>query len=43
MAQITGGKGGGKSDFALAGAKDLTKLDEALAAAETIVANMMKK
>ncbi|HIR46822.1 MAG TPA: alanine--tRNA ligase [Candidatus Caccousia avicola] len=43
VAQITGGNGGGKPDFAMAGAKDLTKLDEALAAAETIVADMMKK
>ncbi len=32
VAQITGGNGGGKPDFAMAGAKDQTKLDEALAA-----------
>ena len=41
VAQVTGGNGGGKPDFAMAGAKDLTKLDEALAAAEGIVAEMM--
>ena len=39
----SGGNGGGKPDFAMAGAKNLTKLDEALAATETIVADMMKK
>ena len=41
VAQVTGGNGGGKPDFAMAGAKDLTKLDEALAASEGIVAEMM--
>ena len=41
VAQVTGGNGGGKPDFAMAGAKDLTKLDEALAAAEGFVADMM--
>ena len=30
MAQLTGGNGGGRPDFAMAGAKDQTKLDEAL-------------
>ena len=30
VAQITGGKGGGRADSAMAGAKDLTKIDEAL-------------
>ncbi len=37
VAQITGGNGGGKSDFAMAGVKDQTKIDEALAAVEQIL------
>ena len=37
IAAIAGGKGGGKPDFAMAGLKDETKIDEALAAAGTIV------
>ena len=41
VAKVAGGNGGGKPDFAMAGAKDLTKLDEALAAAEGIVAEMV--
>ncbi len=41
-AQIAGGNGGGKPDSAMAGAKDLSKLDEALAAVEKIVADMTK-
>ncbi|WP_195985049.1 alanine--tRNA ligase [Clostridium sp. D33t1_170424_F3] len=41
VAKVAGGNGGGKPDFAMAGAKDLTKLDEALAAAEEIVAGMV--
>ncbi|WP_050697694.1 alanine--tRNA ligase [Anaeromassilibacillus senegalensis] len=43
VAKVAGGNGGGKPDFAMAGAKDLTKLDEALAAAEGIVAEMVAK
>ncbi len=38
VAQLTGGNGGGKPDMAMAGAKDLTKIDEALAAVHGIVA-----
>ena len=37
IAAIAGGKGGGKLDFAMAGLKDETKIDEALAAVGTIV------
>ena len=37
IAAITGGKGGGKPDFAMAGLKDETKIDEALAAVSAIV------
>lgn len=40
-AQIAGGNGGGRPDSAMAGAKDLTKLDSALAEVENIVANML--
>ena len=42
VAQVTGGNGGGKPDNAMAGAKDLSKLDEALAKAEEIVADFVK-
>ena len=41
VAKIAGGNGGGKADSAMAGAKDLTMLDEALAAVEGIVAEML--
>ena len=37
LAAIAGGKGGGKPDFAMAGLKDETKIDEALAAVGAIV------
>ena len=42
VAQVTGGNGGGKPDNAMAGAKDLSKLEEALAKAEEIVAAFVK-
>ena len=42
VAQITGGNGGGKPDAAMAGAKDLSKLDEALGKAKDIVKGMLK-
>ena len=41
VAQIAGGNGGGKPDSAMAGARDLNMLDEALAAVESIVAQMV--
>ena len=37
VAQITGGNGGGKPDFAMAGIKDQSKIDEALAAVANIL------
>ncbi len=43
VAQITGGNGGGKPDFAMAGARDLTKIDEALGAVEGLVAEFLQK
>ncbi len=42
VAQLAGGNGGGRADSAMAGAKDLNKLEEALQAVEKIVANMIK-
>lgn len=40
-AQLTGGNGGGKPDFAMAGAKDITKIDEALHAVPSIIAQQL--
>jgi len=37
LAQITGGNGGGRPDFAQAGGKDASKIDEALAKARELV------
>jgi alanyl-tRNA synthetase len=42
VAKIAGGGGGGKPDFATAGGKDVSKADEALAAAEGVLATMVK-
>ncbi len=41
-AALTGGKGGGRPDSAMAGAKDCSKVAEALAAAESILSGMIK-
>jgi len=41
VAAVTGGKGGGKPDFAMAGAKDADKVDEALAKAPEIVKTIL--
>ncbi len=41
-AKIAGGSGGGKPDSAMAGAKDTSKVDEALAAVDSIVSAMLK-
>ena len=42
VAKITGGNGGGKPDSAMAGGKDASKIDEALASVVEIVANLKK-
>ncbi len=42
VAMITGGNGGGKPDFAMAGVKDLTKIDEAISAVSSIVEEALK-
>ena len=41
-AAVTGGKGGGKPDGAMAGAGDITKIDEALSKFESIVSEIIK-
>ena len=42
VAAVTGGKGGGKPDGAMAGAGDITKIDEALAKFESVVSGLVK-
>jgi alanyl-tRNA synthetase len=42
LARIAGGGGGGRPDFATAGGRDVTKLAEALAAAEAFVQGQLK-
>ncbi|MBQ8334059.1 MAG: alanine--tRNA ligase, partial [Clostridia bacterium] len=42
VSAVTGGKGGGRPDSATSGGKDLAKVAEALAAAESILAGMLK-
>ena len=42
IAAVTGGKGGGKPDGAMAGAGDITKIDEALAQLESVVSRIIK-
>lgn len=37
VSAVAGGNGGGKPDFAMAGAKDVTKVDEAIVAAKQII------
>lgn len=41
-AQLAGGSGGGRPDSAMAGAKDLSKLDNAISAVKSIVEGLMK-
>lgn len=42
VAQVAGGNGGGKADMAMAGAKDVTKVDEALLTVRKTVLDMVK-
>ena len=42
VAKIANGGGGGRPDSAMAGAKDITKIDEALSKAEKIVKSLIK-
>lgn len=42
VAQKAGGNGGGKPDFAMAGAKDIEKVDEAVSAVVDIVKSLIK-
>ena len=42
VAKIANGGGGGRPDSAMAGAKDITKIDEALSKAEEIVKSLIK-
>ena len=41
VAAVTGGSGGGKPDFAMAGAKDITLVDEAVKQVPEIIKNML--
>ncbi len=42
VAKIAGGSGGGKPDMAMAGGKDISKIDDALMSANEILASMLK-
>lgn len=42
IAAVTGGRGGGRPDSAMAGVGDIFKIDEALAAAQDIIAEFIK-
>lgn len=42
VAKIAGGNGGGKPDMAMAGGKDLSKVDDSLMHADEILRNMLK-
>jgi alanyl-tRNA synthetase len=42
VAAVTGGKGGGRPDNAMAGGQDASKITEALASAETTLSGMLK-
>ncbi len=42
VAKVAGGSGGGKPDMAMAGGKEISKIDDALISAKEIVASMIK-
>ena len=42
VAAMTGGKGGGRPDNAMAGGKEISKIAEALGAAKDLLAPMVK-
>ena len=42
VAKLAGGSGGGRPDFAMAGGKDISKAEEAIAGVEAIVSSMAK-
>ena len=42
VAKIAGGSGGGKPDMAMAGGKDISKIDDALMSAKEILGSMLK-
>ena len=41
VAEVTGGRGGGKDNFAQAGGKDISKIDEALKTGKNLVLNLV--
>ena len=42
LAEVTGGKGGGRPDFAMAGGKDASKIADAFSEAEKLIESMLK-
>ncbi len=42
VAKVAGGSGGGKPDMAMAGGKEIAKIDDALMSAKEIIASMLK-
>ena len=42
VAKIAGGNGGGKPDMAMAGGKDISKIDDSLMSANEILKSMLK-
>lgn len=43
VAKICGGKGGGRPDIAMAGGRDLSKVDEAVKAAASIAVRLLNQ